>query len=34
MHTYGWQSAFYVMGGLGIVLAFVWLKTSYGPGST
>ena len=31
VHTYGWQSVFYVMGGLGIVMAFVWRKTIYGP---
>ena len=31
VHSYGWQSVFYVMGCLGIVLAFVWLKTIYGP---
>jgi ACS family glucarate transporter-like MFS transporter len=31
VHTYGWQSVFYVMGTLGIVLAFVWLKTVFGP---
>ncbi|MTV37695.1 MFS transporter [Duganella radicis] len=31
VHTLGWHSVFYVMGGLGIVVAFVWLKTIYGP---
>ncbi|WP_322403326.1 MFS transporter [Massilia luteola] len=31
VHSYGWQSVFVVMGGLGIVMAFVWLKTIYGP---
>lgn len=31
VHTYGWQSVFFFMGGLGIVVAFVWLKTIYGP---
>ncbi len=31
VHSYGWQSVFYVMGTLGLVLAFVWLKTIYGP---
>jgi ACS family glucarate transporter-like MFS transporter len=31
VHTYGWHSVFYVMGGLGIVMAFVWLKTIYAP---
>jgi ACS family glucarate transporter-like MFS transporter len=31
VHSYGWHSVFYVMGGLGIVMAFVWLKTIYAP---
>jgi ACS family glucarate transporter-like MFS transporter len=31
VHSYGWQSVFYVMGGLGIVMAFVWTRTIYGP---
>lgn len=31
VHTYGWQSVFYVMGGLGILMAFIWTKTVYGP---
>jgi ACS family glucarate transporter-like MFS transporter len=31
VHSYGWQSVFYVMGGLGIVMSFIWLKTIYGP---
>ena len=31
VHSFGWQSVFYVMGALGVVLAFVWLKTIYGP---
>lgn len=31
VHTYGWQSVFYVMGGLGIAMAFVWTKVIYGP---
>jgi ACS family glucarate transporter-like MFS transporter len=31
VHTYGWQSVFYVMGALGIVMAFIWLKVIYGP---
>jgi ACS family glucarate transporter-like MFS transporter len=31
VHSYGWHSVFYVMGGLGIVMAFVWLKVIYGP---
>jgi ACS family glucarate transporter-like MFS transporter len=33
VHTFGWQSVFYVMGGLGIVMALVWQKTIYGPRS-
>jgi ACS family glucarate transporter-like MFS transporter len=31
VHTFGWQSVFYVMGGLGIVMSFIWMKTIYGP---
>jgi ACS family glucarate transporter-like MFS transporter len=31
VHAHGWQSVFYVMGGLGILMAFVWLKTIYAP---
>jgi len=31
VHSYGWQSVFYFMGALGIVLAFVWLKTIHAP---
>jgi ACS family glucarate transporter-like MFS transporter len=31
VHTYGWASVFYVMGGLGILMALVWMKTIYGP---
>ena len=31
VHTYDWHSVFYVMGGLGILMSFVWLKTIYGP---
>jgi ACS family glucarate transporter-like MFS transporter len=31
VHTYGWQSVFYVMGGLGVAMALVWQKTIYGP---
>jgi len=31
VHTYGWQSVFYVMGALGIGMALVWQKTIYGP---
>jgi ACS family glucarate transporter-like MFS transporter len=31
VHTFGWESVFFVMGGLGIIMAFIWLKTVYGP---
>jgi ACS family glucarate transporter-like MFS transporter len=31
VHTFGWESVFFVMGGLGVVMAFIWLKTVYGP---
>lgn len=31
VHSYGWQSIFFFMGALGIVLAGVWLKTIYSP---
>jgi ACS family glucarate transporter-like MFS transporter len=31
VHSYGWHSVFYVMGGLGILMAFVWLKVIYAP---
>ncbi|MGX4642672.1 MFS transporter [Massilia sp. SYSU DXS3249] len=31
VHSYGWQSVFYVMGGLGVLVSFVWLKVIYGP---
>jgi ACS family glucarate transporter-like MFS transporter len=31
VHAFGWQSVFVVMGGLGIALAFVWLKVIHGP---
>ena len=31
VHTHGWQSVFYVMGGLGIMMSFIWRKTMYGP---
>ncbi|OYD80422.1 MFS transporter [Azospirillum brasilense] len=29
--TYGWQYVFYVMGVLGILLGFVWMKVLYSP---
>jgi len=31
VHTHGWHSVFYVMGALGILMSFVWLKTIHGP---
>ena len=31
VHSYGWHSVFYVMGGLGILMSMVWLKTIHGP---
>jgi len=31
VHSFGWKSVFLVMGGLGIAMAFVWLKTIHGP---
>jgi ACS family glucarate transporter-like MFS transporter len=31
VHTFGWHSVFYVMGGLGVIMSMVWLKTIYGP---
>lgn len=31
VHSYGWQSIFFFMGALGIVLSMVWLKTIYSP---
>jgi len=31
VHTYGWQSVFYVMGALGLAMALVWRKTIYAP---
>jgi len=31
VHTYDWHSVFYVMGGLGILIAFIWLKVIHGP---
>ncbi|MHC2336762.1 MFS transporter [Bradyrhizobium sp. USDA 4454] len=30
-HNYGWSHVFYVMGGLGIVMGIVWIKTIYEP---
>lgn len=31
VYSFGWQSIFYFMGALGIVIAFVWLKVIYSP---
>jgi ACS family glucarate transporter-like MFS transporter len=31
VHTYGWESVFFVMGSIGIVVSFVWMKFVYGP---
>jgi len=31
VHSFGWKSVFYVMGGLGLAMSFVWMKTVYGP---
>jgi ACS family glucarate transporter-like MFS transporter len=31
VHTFGWESVFFVMGGLGVIMSFVWMKTIYGP---
>ena len=31
VHTHGWESVFYVMGGLGILMSMIWLKMVYGP---
>jgi ACS family glucarate transporter-like MFS transporter len=31
VHSYGWQSVFYFMGALGMLVALSWLKVMYGP---
>lgn len=31
VYTYGWESIFFFMGALGIVVAFIWLKMIYSP---
>ncbi|PJG43678.1 galactonate transporter [Acinetobacter tandoii] len=31
--SFHWQSIFWVMGGLGIILSFIWLKVIYSPNS-
>jgi ACS family glucarate transporter-like MFS transporter len=33
VHALGWQSVFWVMGGLGLILAVVWTQTIHGPRS-
>ena len=33
VHSFGWESVFFVMGGLGIVMALTWLKVVHGPRS-
>jgi ACS family glucarate transporter-like MFS transporter len=30
-HGYGWRYVFFVMGGLGIIMGLVWIKTVYSP---
>ncbi|MBR1090888.1 MFS transporter [Bradyrhizobium manausense] len=30
-HDFGWRYVFFAMGGLGIVMGLVWIKTVYGP---
>jgi ACS family glucarate transporter-like MFS transporter len=30
-HDFGWRYVFFVMGGLGILVGLVWIKTMYGP---
>jgi ACS family glucarate transporter-like MFS transporter len=31
VHATGWHGVFYVMGGLGVLMSFVWLKLVHGP---
>ncbi|MCC2958588.1 MFS transporter [Massilia sp. IC2-477] len=31
VHAHGWHSVFYVMGALGMLVSFAWLKTIYSP---
>jgi len=31
VHAHGWHMVFYVMGALGVLVSFVWLKVIYGP---
>ncbi|MRW88911.1 MFS transporter [Duganella sp. FT80W] len=31
VHSFGWESVFFVMGALGVFMSFIWLKTIYGP---
>lgn len=30
-HDFGWRYVFFVMGGLGVLVGLVWIKTMYGP---
>jgi ACS family glucarate transporter-like MFS transporter len=30
-HDYGWRYVFFVMGGLGVIMGLLWIKTIYGP---
>jgi ACS family glucarate transporter-like MFS transporter len=30
-HDFGWRYVFFVMGGLGVLVGLVWIKTVYGP---
>src|ERR1700761_1356857 len=30
-HDYGWRYVFFTMGGLGVIMGLVWVKTVYGP---
>lgn len=31
VHRFGWQSVFYVMGGLGVCMSWLWLRWIHGP---
>ena len=33
-HEVGWSHVFFFMGGLGIVISFIWLKVIHGAKST
>jgi ACS family glucarate transporter-like MFS transporter len=30
-HDYGWRYVFFMMGGLGVIMGLIWIKTVYGP---